>query len=198
MFSVGFVLLAREVYQVYVSEEFWESTMLIPVFVSSYYAIFLCTFPVNFEYYHKKTKVVAAITVGCCFLNIGLNYLLIRHIGMAGAAVATLISHSLQLALHYLYVRFVLGGGDYPFCIGLWAKYTGVYAAFAAVSALTARLPILRWGVGAAIGLFKSVVSFVLIVTSYTVADLTNRIRSFMVRMKAGHPARLFSCLRLQ
>ena len=155
VFSVGFVLLAREVYQVYVSEEFWESTMLIPVFVSSYYAIFLCTFPVNFEYYHKKTKVVAAITVGCCFLNIGLNYLLIRHIGMAGAAVATLISHSLQLALHYLYVRFVLGGGDYPFCIGLWAKYTGVYAAFAAVSALTARLPILRWGVGAAIGLWE-------------------------------------------
>lgn len=153
--SLGFVLLAREVYQVYVSREFWESTALIPLFVSSYYINFLCTFPVNFEYYHKKTKVVAAITVACCFLNIGLNYLFIRRMGMAGAAVATLISHSLQMTMHCLYARFVLGGADYPFGIGLWAKYAAVYAAIAAAAALTPGLPVLRWGLGAAIGVWE-------------------------------------------
>ena len=47
--SVGFLLLAREVYQVYVGRDFWVGTMLIPVFVSSYYLNFLCTFPVNFD-----------------------------------------------------------------------------------------------------------------------------------------------------
>ena len=109
----------------------------------------------NFEYYHKKTKVVAAITVACCFLNIGLNYLFIRRMGMAGAAVATLISHSLQMTMHYLYARFVLGGADYPFGIGLWAKYAAVYAAIAAAAALTPGLPVLRWGLGAAIGVWE-------------------------------------------
>ena len=55
--SVGFILLSKEVYQVYVGRDFWESTLLIPVFVGSYFLNFLCTFPVNFEYFHKKTSV---------------------------------------------------------------------------------------------------------------------------------------------
>ena len=133
--SVGFVLLASEVYRyVYVSRDFWGSTMLIPIFVSSYYTNFLCTFPVNFEYYHKKTKVVSIITIVSSLINVGLNYLLILRIGMAGAAVATLISHSLQLTLHYLYVRFALGGKEYPFPLKMWGGYAAVFAAVAVAS----------------------------------------------------------------
>lgn len=152
---VGFVLLAREVYRVYVSEAFWESTMLIPIFVSSYYLNFLCTFPVNYEYYHKKTKVVAVITIVSSLVNIGLNWLLIQRMGMAGAAVATLVSHSLQLTLHHLYVRLILGKGDYPFCLKLWVKYAAVFAVLAAASAMTEKLWLPRWGLGAVIGLWE-------------------------------------------
>ena len=153
--SVGFVLLAREVYHVYVSREFWESTLLIPVFVSSYYVNFLCTFPVNYEYFHKKTKIVAAITITSSLVNVGLNYLLIRRMGMAGAAVATLISHSLQLTLHHLYVRFALGGEDYPFPLKQWGRYAAVFVVLAAASAAAKELWLLRWGVGAVIGLWE-------------------------------------------
>ena len=153
--SVGFVLLVREVYHVYVSRDFWGSTMLIPIFVSSYYVNFLCTFPVNFEYYHKKTRVVSVITIASSLVNVGLNYLLIQRMGMAGAAVATLISHSLQLTLHFLYVRFMLSKGDYPFPLKLWAGYAAVFVLLAVGSAAAAELWLLRWGAGAAIGLWE-------------------------------------------
>lgn len=154
--SVGFVLLASEVYRyVYVSRDFWGSTMLIPIFVSSYYTNFLCTFPVNFEYYHKKTKVVSIITIVSSLINVGLNYLLILRIGMAGAAVATLISHSLQLTLHYLYVRFALGGKEYPFPLKMWVRYAAVFAAVAVASVAADGLWLARWGLGAAVGLWE-------------------------------------------
>lgn len=154
--SVGFVLLASEVYRyVYVSRDFWGSTMLIPIFVSSYYTNFLCTFPVNFEYYHKKTKVVSIITIVSSLINVGLNYLLILRIGMAGAAVATLISHSLQLTLHYLYVRFALGGKEYPFPLKMWVGYAAVFAAVAVASVAADGLWLVRWGLGAAVGLWE-------------------------------------------
>ena len=152
---IGFVLLTNEVYHVFAGQEFWDGTILIPIFVASYYLNFLCTFPVNFEYYHKKTKVVAAVTITVSLLNVGLNYLLIRWIGMAGAALATAISHSLQFLMHYVYVRYILGRGEYPFGITLWAKYLAAFLAFALVSMAVPQWWLLRWGAGAALGLWE-------------------------------------------
>ncbi len=155
--SVGFLLLTKEVYQGFFAQkqEFWNATNLIPVFVSSYYINFLCTFPVNYEYYHKKTKVVALITITSSLLNIGLNYLLIQRMDMMGAAVATFASHCTQLLLHYLYVRFHLGKEDYPFRLNMWLGYALVYFALAGLVILTDGLWLLRWGLGACLGLWE-------------------------------------------
>lgn len=153
--SVGFILLSKEVYQIYVPREFWDSTLLILVFVGSYYLNFLCTFPVNYEYYHKKTKVVAVVTIFSSVLNIGLNYILIQKIGMAGAAVATMLSHCIQLAMHHVYVRFLLKEGKYPFVLGVWAKYGVTFAVCVLFALATQQLWLLRWGVGAAIGIWE-------------------------------------------
>ncbi len=153
--SVGFVLLATEVYHFFARRDFWEGTILIPLFVSSYFLNFLCTFPVNYEYYHKKTKVVAVVTITSSLVNILLNYILIRRIGMAGAAVATCLSHCLQFGMHYVYTRYILRKGDYPFGIRLWAKYAAVYAAAVVLVWLTPEGWLLRWGLGAAIGVWE-------------------------------------------
>lgn len=153
--SVGFILLATEVYHVFASRDFWEGTVLIPVFVASYYLNFLCTFPVNYEYYYKKTKVVAVVTVGASVLNIGLNYVLIQLMGVAGAALATALSHGVQLLAHYVYVRYILRKGDYPFGIRIWAKYAIAFLAMAVLVFLTQKRHLLRWAVGAAIGLWE-------------------------------------------
>lgn len=153
--SVGFILLAPEVYSLYGGQEYRSGTALIPVFVSSYYLNFLCTFPVNYEYYHKKTKVVATVTVIATVVNLGLNFILIRHMGMLGAAVATAFSHCLQLGCHYVYTRYILGKGDYPFGIRMWAKYGISYCVILVVVCLLPHAGLLRWGVGAAVGLWE-------------------------------------------
>jgi len=153
--SVGFILLAPEVYHVFARWDFWAGTPLIPIFVTSYYLNFLCTFPVNYEYYYKKTKVVAVLTVGTSVLNIGLNYMLIRHLGVTGAALATAISHGVQFVSHYVYVRYILKKGDYPFGIRLWAKYVLAYFGMVAFVYLLEGAGLVRWGVGAAIGLWE-------------------------------------------
>ena len=151
--ACGFMLLTPEVYHVYAGRAFWEGTMLVPLFVASYYLNFLCTFPVNFEYYHKKTKVVAAVTISCSLVNVVLNYVLIKAIGMAGAALATMLSHGLQLVLHHIYTRFFLGKGEYPFPMGLWAKYGLAFFLVMGVVYLNTDRWLVRWGMGACIGI---------------------------------------------
>lgn len=153
--ACGFILLAPEVYSVYASKEYQVATGILPLFVGSYYINFLCTFPVNFEYYHRKTKVVAAVTIGSSLVNVVLNYLLIKAIGMPGAALATLASHGLQLILHHGYTSRILGRGDYPFPVTLWAKYALGFGAVMAVVFLTPGMGLLRWGIGAALGVFE-------------------------------------------
>ena len=151
--SCGFILLAPEVYHVYAPKEFWVATNVIPLFIAGYYVNALCTFPVNFEYYHKKPKVVAVITISSSLLNLVLNYLFIKAIGMAGAALATLASHCLQLTLHHVYASRALGKGDYPFPLKLWAGYAGAFCLILAVVFLLPNARLLRWGIGAILGI---------------------------------------------
>lgn len=152
--SMGFVLLTREVFHLY-ERDFWDGTVLVPIFVASYYLNFLCTFPVNFEYFHKKTKVVAAATVASSLVNIALNYFFILRFGIIGAAAATLLSHCLQYSAHYLYCRYVLGKGSYPFGVRLWAPYAAIFVLTAAFSVLASDLWLLRWGLGAGLGAWE-------------------------------------------
>lgn len=153
--SMGFILLAREVYHVFASREFWPGTDLIPVFAASYYFNFLCTFPVNFEYFHKKTKAVAVITVTASVCNLVLNYLLINLMGMPGAAVATALSHGVQLTLHHLYCSRRIGKGSYPFPVGLWIGYLAAYLGVMGIAYAGSGIWWLRWGLGAMLGLWE-------------------------------------------
>ncbi len=153
--ACGFILLAPEVYHVYADRSFWPSTSVIPLFVVSYYLNFLCTFPVNFEYYHKQTKVVAAVTISASLLNVVLNYFLIQSLGMVGAALATAMSHGVQLLLHHLYCHFRLGRGDYPFPVKVWVKYAAFFAGTVTVVYLMPNTWLLRWGFGAVLGILE-------------------------------------------
>lgn len=153
--SAGFMLLGTEVYHLFAGQDFWDSTKLIPVFVASHYLNFLCTFPINYEYYHKKVRVVAVATISSSLVNIALNYVFIRAYGMPGAALATVVSHTLQFAMHYLYTRYLLGKGSYPFGISLWGRYA---LCFVCIMLLVYLLPdawLVRWALGAAIGLWE-------------------------------------------
>lgn len=152
--ACGFILLTPEVYHIYARQDYWSSTGIIPLFVASYYINFLCTFPVNYEYYHKQTKVVAAVTIFSSLLNVALNYVLIKAMGMPGAALATALSHGVQLMLHHLYCRR-LGQGSYPFPMKVWAKYAAGFALIFGFVYVMEGLWLPRWGVGALLGIFE-------------------------------------------
>ena len=109
----------------------------------------------NYEYYHKQTKVVAVITIFSSLLNVGLNWFLIQSLGMVGAALATALSHSVQLILHHLYCALWLGRGDYPFPAKLWMVYPVLFGIIVAAVYLTGDLWLPRWGFGAVLGIWE-------------------------------------------
>lgn len=153
--SMGFVLLAPEVFKIYAGRDFWGGTSLIPLFSAGYYLNFLCTFPVNFDYYHKKNKAVALITVSCAVMNLGLNYIFIGSLGAFGAALATTTSHLLQLTLHHIYAAHILGKGEYPYPVKMWLGYGLCFAGAVGLSYLLPNVWLLRWGFGAVLGLWE-------------------------------------------
>ena len=116
---------------------------------------FLCTFPVNYECFRKKTGAVALATIASALLNLVLNYVLILRFGMFGAAIATLLAHLIQLTTHELYVRLVLGKKDYPFRMGGWMRYAAMFALAVAVFYLLPEQWLVRWGLGALVGLWE-------------------------------------------
>ena len=153
--ACGFILLAPEVFRLLAPEDFHSGTGLVPWMVASFYLNFLCTFPCNYEYFHKKMHIISATTVASTLLNIVLNYVLILRMGMFGAAIATLLSRVFQFAAHFLYSRFILGKKDYPFGTGVWGPYAlGFCLTMAMVIALPdAWFP--RWGLGAVLGAWE-------------------------------------------
>ena len=160
----GFILLVREVFCIYADKSFWKGAELIPIFVVSYFVNMLCTFPVNFEILRKKTTVVAASTVAAARGELGvdeglgnlvLNYVLIRAMGMTGAALATLLARVIQLAMHEWYTRCVLGKKDYPFPPLPGLKCTAALAVVFVLFYVLKDVWLLRWGLGAAIGLWE-------------------------------------------
>ena len=153
--SMGFVLLHREVFQVFADSRFWSAMSCIPLFVLGYYFNFLCTFPVNYEYYRKQTKATALVTILAAAVNIGLNYILIRALGILGAALATMLSHGLQFTVHFFYARFFLGKGDYPFLLGKNLLWPVGFLLVIALTYLTPGLWWLRWTLGGGLGIWE-------------------------------------------
>lgn len=153
--AMGFVLLAPEVFRIYAGRDFWDGMSLIPLFSAGYYINFLCTFPVNYDYYRKQNKAVAFITIFCALANLGLNYVLIQEFGAIGAALATTLSHLLQLVLHHIYAGWILGKGEYPYPVKLWGGYGTCFLCAFALAYLLADSALIRWALGAVLGLWE-------------------------------------------
>ena len=153
--SIGFILLVREVYHIYAGESFWSGIELMPFFVANYYGNMLCTFPVNYEIFRKKTTTVAAATIVAALANVVLNYFFILRFGMAGAAAATLLARMLQLLLHEWYCRRLLGKEDYPFTVRPGIIGSAAVLAAIGIFYAAADAPYLRWVLGTLLGIWE-------------------------------------------
>jgi len=100
--ACGFVILCEDVYHVFASTQYWEGTNLVYVFAISFYFTFLYSFPVNYEFYNKQTKLIAIGTTGAAIINIIFNYYFIISFGVVGAAFATAMAHALLFIFHQI------------------------------------------------------------------------------------------------
>ncbi len=102
--SCGFILLSREVGYAYAGKEYYSGIDIIPILAGAVFFTFMYQFPVNFEFFYKKTNIIALGTVGASVSNIILNALMIPKYGMYGAATATALSYALLFFAHYFIV----------------------------------------------------------------------------------------------
>lgn len=102
--AVGFLLVSREITYLMADSSYWNGVNVLPLLTFAVYFTFMYQFPVNFEFYHKKTKIIAMGTVGAGIVNIVLNALLIPVWGMYGAAIATAVSYLSLFFAHYFIV----------------------------------------------------------------------------------------------
>ena len=151
--ALGFILLSREVFHIYAKPSFWEGTDLIPIFSIGFYFIFLYSLPVNFEFYHKKTKTIAIGTTLAAVCNIILNYILITKFGIWGAVIATAIAHGLQFGFHYICAKHI-NPKEFPFKIIQFVPGFIAVCLTCVVYWFTKELWIVRWGLGALLGIY--------------------------------------------
>jgi len=155
--TIGFILLSREVFHLYsVDKSYWSGTDYIPFLAIGYYFVFLYSFPVNYEFYYKKTKVIAAGTLTAAILNIILNYTLIKWVGTFGAVVATVIAYGLLFLFHFICAKRIRGS-VFPFSLlDFWPSLLAVCSA-CVLYWFTKNLWYIRWVIGAALGIYMMI-----------------------------------------
>ena len=151
--SIGFVLLAPEVFHLFASEEYWVGCEFIPLFVIAHYFTFLYSFPVNYESFCQNSRIMAITTMVAAIINVVLNYFLILRIGVLGAVIATLVSHIIQFLVHHFSARHLVGKKKYPFTM---RSFGGLSLAFLLIAStcyfIGEHFGIVRWGIGIVLG----------------------------------------------
>ena len=152
--TVGFTLLSREGSYLMADESFRGGLNLIPILVFAVYFTFMYQFPVNFEFFHKRTKIIACGTIGAGVLNIALNACMIPAWGMYGAAIATSISYGALFIMHYVIVRRMK---EHPYHLHARVFVPGLAAATGACILYFALADkwYIRWGMGCALGIYE-------------------------------------------
>lgn len=150
--SMGFVLLAPDVIKFFGSKDFWSGIPLIPLFVLANFMIFLYSFPVNFEFYHKKTLHIAIGTAAAAILNCILNYLLIPVSGMTGAAIATLIAYCFLWLFHHLVAKYLLRQ-SYHYEIRMFMKPLTILIICCVITNILLPYMLIRWLMAIGVGI---------------------------------------------
>jgi O-antigen/teichoic acid export membrane protein len=111
--TFGLSVLASPLLRLFTTSEFSSGNVVIPFIASGLVVFSLFQICIFITHLVKKTYWNMRLLVIAAALNIGLNLLLIPHLGILGAAVATLIAYGvlgiLTVAVSLKYLRFDLG-----------------------------------------------------------------------------------------
>lgn len=152
--GMGFLLLSREISYLMADESYWSGINLIPVLSFAVYFTFMYQFPVNFEFFYKKTGIIAVGTIGAGILNIIFNAFMIPMWGMYGAAMATALSYLALFLTHYFIVTHMK---KYHFHLKMTVFIPGLMGMLAGSVVFYVLSPwwIVRWGIGGTLGCFE-------------------------------------------
>ena len=156
--ALGLSVLSPEIIHIMVDTKFRSSQAIVPIVAGAYvfygvgYYVQLGLFLTN------KTHMVGAVSAVAAGLNLALNYFLILHFGMLGAAWATLLSFAaIALGSYYLAQRslrlpldagrvgrvLMLGAGSY-FLTCLWSP-TSLALALLMKTVFLLLFPVVLW-----------------------------------------------------
>ena len=79
---------------------------VVPIVTSGFFA-FSYNIPASIEYYHEKTKGIAAATISAALINIVMNYLFIKRFGYIAAAYTTLFTYFLYFSFH-MFMAYII------------------------------------------------------------------------------------------
>ena len=151
---VGFLLLSREVSYLMADSSYWRGINIIPLLSIAVYFTFMYQFPVNFEFFYKKTKLISICTVCTALLNVILNAFLIPKYGMYGAALATAISYFVLFVAHYYSVTHMKNHFYHirmnTFVLGFIGLFLGIVMFY-----LLSSYWYIRWILGFLLGCFE-------------------------------------------
>lgn len=154
--TIGFLLLSREVGYLLSGKEYYSGISILPILVFAVYFTFMYQFPVNFEFFHRKTKIIAIGTCSTAILNIILNFIMIPILGMYGAALATSVSYFLLFLAHYFIVTH-MKDVYYHLKMFVFAKGLVITLACTVLFYLLKDWWIVRWGIAIGIGIIELV-----------------------------------------
>ena len=103
--TVGFIFVSPEIVRFMGSPDYWIGKYFLPWIIFGCYFIFLYSFPVNYEFYVKKTNYIALGTSLSAVINLVLNYIFIPKYGSFGAALTTLASYFFLFVFHETIAR---------------------------------------------------------------------------------------------
>ena len=98
--GLGIAVFSDEVIEVMArNESFWAAAAFVPMLVLAYCLREVADFFRNVLYLNKRSGVVGRVALSCALVNVVLNLLLIPAWGVGGAALCTLVTWALYLAL---------------------------------------------------------------------------------------------------
>jgi len=102
---IGIIALVPFVFPFLVNTSFGDAFVYIPVLLIAAMAHSVTSFYGSIYLAFKKTKTVAKSTVLAAILNIVINLMLIRKIGLYAAALSTMVSYSVILVIRYYEIK---------------------------------------------------------------------------------------------
>lgn len=152
--ACGFLMVSREICYIFSDSEYWSGMKVIPLLVIGIYFIFMYQFPVNFEFYNKKTKIIAGGTFSAAIVNIVLNTIFIPYWGMYGAALATAVSYGLLFVAHYIIASYIK---EMRFHMKLQNFLPGlmIVSLASVMFYVLGDMWLVRWGLGITIGVIE-------------------------------------------